>query len=349
MATLELPESLRAILNARKGDAAPKRMLSVVQNGNFTTVNINFSSLALIQECKRKAFYSLEMGLKPKEANPALLFGTGIHKALEVFYCANRKERQTSRPVCDDFQLHVISNPNAEIPENLHHGMCVRCSAVWAFAQVTYEALSALPDNDKRSLHNGMTIINSYCDSYQDDPYVVARDSLGPIIERDVQFELFSSDSVKINYFGTIDVILKNEITGKLIVCDHKTTSSLGSEFLNRIHPNFQYTGYVMAAQRGMELNVSDFLVNGILVAKTKRDFARQITHRTAEDFKEFTDSVCMAVTDYMTANNLRTWPMTSPNPCSNYGGCTFKSLCELPANLRENMIEARFDKGSYL
>lgn len=303
-----------------------KRMMSVEWELDPATglkkrpvVFINYSSLELLQTCKRKAMYVLRDELKSTEESPALSFGSGIHKGLEVWYTLPREQRKSS---C-----------NEDCTER-----CANCSAVAAFLRST-EASTA-PVGDKRHPLNGVRILRAYFAKFFDDPFEVMVGSDGlPLVEKSFEFTMVDEGHVKINYFGTIDAILRNTETGVTLVVDHKTTSSLGTEFYSRIKPNHQYTGYVMGAREVLGIDTELFLVNGLQVAKTKAECARQITTRTEEDFAELVSAVRFAVSDYLQCEAQDRWPQNAPNPCSMYGKCQFHDVCSAPAVLRPQIL----------
>lgn len=291
-----------------------KRMLSVHEENGQTIVHINYSSLEILQTCKRKAYYALNRQLVSNEENQATLFGSAIHKGLEVWYSQPRKSRNIELAIS---AFNEVSNP-----------------------------LRSLDLGDKRHPYNGEKILNTYFAKYADDPFEILSDSQGPLVERSFEFVLYEEPNLKVIYFGTIDAILRNVETNTILVCDHKTTSSLGSEFYNRIKPNHQYTGYIMGAKFALGIDTDLFLVNGLQVAKTKVDLARQVTQRTSEDFEELKGAVRWAVSDYLNAEKIGFWPQNSPNPCSMYGSCQYRSVCEVPTVIKENVLNALFNKG---
>lgn len=293
-------------------------------------VRINNSSLDLIQTCKRKAYFALERNLKSNEESTALSFGTAVHKGLETWYSESRTTRRDSTCKGDRH------DDSEHLPE------CITCRSISSFMS-SCGPCAHLDLGDKRHPYNGVRILQKYFEKYADDPFEILVDSHGPIVERRVEFTLIDEPNLKVIFFGTIDAILKNTETGVILVCDHKTTSTLGSDFYNRIKPNFQYTGYVMGARKCLNLDTNLFLVNGLQVAKTKADLARQVTQRDEEDFKELTVAVRYAVEDYLKCKETGVWPQTSPGPCTQWGGCQFRNVCEVPSSLRENVITSMF------
>jgi hypothetical protein len=337
------------LLNLSGGDAdsmkkpkPPKRMLetSTDPDSGKLTVSINSSSLDLLQTCLRKADYILNQKLISNEESAALAFGTSVHKALEHWYSLPQDQRLLPKGLEEKAELlsygHDLHTP-------AEHGAL---EAIRQFVLARYDVLKGVDENDKRSLLNGTRILKSYFRRYADDGLEVARDEHGPVIERQVEFVMSESPSLVIKYFGTIDVVLKNTHTGVNLITDHKTTSALGQEFYNRCKPNPQYTGYVWAAREALGIDSGLFMINGIQVAKTKHEFARQITSRDEEDFMELSQSVHEVVSRWLNAVKLDSFPMSSPNPCAAYGGCQFLKVCEVPSALKPSVISALWPKG---
>lgn len=288
-----------------------KRMMEYSHEGDRILVSINSSSLEIIQTCKRKALYYLAGKYRSEKPSEALTFGSAIHKGLESWYLNGRN---------DD-------------------------AGITAFVECA-KPLAALHEKDKRHPNNGIKILKNYFQVYKDDPYEILMDEQGkPYIERDFEFELLKTDNVTINLFGTIDCIFKHKDTGEIVIADHKTTSSLGQEFYNRLSPNNQYTTYIMAAQTVFGLNTDRFLVNGIQVAKTKWDLSRQFTTRSEQDITECRGAYYAAVREFLACTQSGFWPMSAPSPCSNWGGCMYREVCDLPANLRQDMLDKKFPK----
>ncbi len=305
-----------------------------------TEIRINHSSYSLISSCKRKAHYALNRGLVSRHESEATLFGRAIHGALEVYYTAPRSSRRAGTSECDD----SVANMEAGL-EPLPHGRCVRCAAQARFLEIA-EPLKALDSSEKRSRRNGTSILDAYFDNYSDDPFVVLSDELGPIAERRVEMVLAEESDSRVVYFGTMDCAMINEETKHVLLCDHKTTSSLGADFLGRISPNFQFAAYMAAFRREHpEYDTRTFMVNGLLVAKTKQSFARQFTEISDSLIAEWRES--MLDTSYDWWARLKSegpYTMNSPAPCGEWGGCQYKAICEVPGDLKESIISAQYN-----
>lgn len=317
-------------LGASAVAAAPKEMLSVRQDGSTTIVRVNFSSLDVIQTCKRKAYYLLDQKLTSNSEAPATLFGSAIHKGLEHWYLRPITERRPAQAKCD-----------GEIPGG--RCTCPRCDAIRAFL-LKADPLMALDMADKRHPANGIKILDNYFRKFIEDPFEVLRDDTGqPMVERTLEACLYERAGLRIILFGTIDAILLNVQHNIILITDHKTSSSLGTEFYKRIKPNHQYTSYVWLVQAVLGVKAQGFMVNGLQVAKTKAECARQVTYRDEMDFIEMREAYIWAVEDYLRCKRADVWPQSAPNPCSMYGGCAYHSICETAHQLRPQVIKSLY------
>jgi hypothetical protein len=327
----------------------PKKMITVSESEGKTKVEINSSSLSVIQECLRKAQYSLLEKWKSETESPATVFGSAVHKAMEIFYSAPAEERE----MIPLEELEIIA---ATRPERDWSKEPLLSHAVYEFAKRA-EILSVLPDTDKRSLVNGAWILHHYFKSYLNDPYVIYEDASGPFIEREMTFRIYEDDSLIIDYFGTVDAVKVHRDTGHTIGVDYKTTSSLmgyggSGNYFEKEKPNSQYTGYLLALREAYKLDLTDFCVDIIEVKarpKTARgsgpSFPRQITSRNEDDFEEFRETVVKSVRDYLAAIESKSWPIGPVSACNLWGGCTYKQVCASPKSLRENILTAKFKR----
>lgn len=322
-----------------------KEMLSVgVDASGRTKVRINSSSISIIQECPRKAQYSLREGWKAADESPATLFGRAIHKALEVYYMGEPEER-----VLPKFE-HVELMAFGHKPPPTNNDLIYR--AISAFVEVA-QPLAPLPETDKRSIQNGIWILYEYFKTYIDDPYVAYVDEAGPFIERTFSYTVHEDPTLVVEVFGTIDFAFRHLRTGEITLGDHKTSSFLrygDSSYFDREKPNHQYTLYMLGANRVFGIKTENFCVNVIEVkAKPKTaeakgvSFPRQITRRTEEDFEELQEVIMKAVRDYLYMSSTGVWPQGPVGSCTAYGACSFKQICAAPKSMRETILKGKF------
>lgn len=334
--SVELPREKKEMLSVRTDEATGK-----------TLVKINSSSISIIQECLRKAQYSLDLGWRAEAESPATLFGRAIHKALEVFYRGEPEERVL--PKFEFLERMAYGQPPPETNNDLIY------RSVGAF--LTEAApLAGLPEGDKRSLQNGVWILSEYFKKFIDDPYVAYVDERGPFVEREFTLRFHEDPTLIVDVFGTIDFAFRHITTGEILPGDHKTSSSLGfgdSSYYDRDKPNHQYTLYMMGVNKVFGIPAENFMVNVIEVKakpKTARgsppNFPRQLTRRTEEDFDEIREVVMKAVMDYLQARGTNSWPMGGVDACTKYGGCQFKQVCASPKSMRETVLKNKFTQG---
>lgn len=283
----------------------PKRLLEIIE-GKPVTVNINSSSLSLLQTCEQKADYVLNHGFESK-SSPAQQFGILMHRALAAWYSRPREARSLS-DLLSRWEL--------------------------ALSEAGY-----VPADDKRTAETGVKMLESYYAAFAKDPWEVAKDSLGPIVERDFQFELFRNSEIIVNWFGTVDMVVKHRDTGQYAVMDHKTSGSVGKEFCSRWEVNHQLTGYILGVSRALGIPTNKAVINGLQVAKTKQQSVRVETIRDKDDYAEFTDNVVTAVSRYISSVAAKRFQMADSMACSSYGGCRFLEICGARPALRPRII----------
>lgn len=303
-----------------------------------TRVEINFSSLSLINDCLRKAQYSLLQGYKSNVEADATLLGKGIHKALEHWYSLPSHLRQLTDAE-NDLANTLIASPLNAKSEPYETAL----DSINEFVK-TCQPLRWLGDTDKRSINNGIKILKAYFKHYQDDVLEILKDEYGkPYLERECEYVIHEDSEKVIVVFGTVDVIFRNVISGNILPGDHKTTAALGDQFYKRIKPNHQYTMYILLCREVLGLDVSDFLVNGIQVAKTKCEFARQVTNRGEEDFIELKMAILETVERILKAQETGNFPQSAPQSCTNYGACAYIDVCGAPSKLRDTILKSKY------
>lgn len=326
----------------------PKEMISVKTEGDRTKVRINSSSLDIIQSCLRKAQYSLHEGWIAQDEHPATVFGSGIHKALEVFYSVPPQERRA--PSLDALEFMSFGNMIKDEEKD------ATLRAFRAFVNSVSPSLGVLPESDKRSVQNGAWLLWHYFKSYVDDPYVCHVDAEGPFLERKFTVPVYSDQTLDIELFGTIDFAFRDVRTNQIILGDHKTTSALGwgsqGSYFDREKPNLQYSCYVYGAKEAYGLDSQNFMVNIIEVKlrpKTEKakgpSFPRQITSRTEDDLLEMKEALIYYVMKFLESTRTGQFPLGPVGACNSYGSCQYRTVCAAPKSIRPNILNAKFTR----
>ena len=321
-----------------------KEMISVSRVGNRIKIRINFSSMDTIQNCLRKAKHSLFDGWKPIDEAVATVFGSAFHKALEVLYKGSIEERKL--PTLEAMQMMAFGN----FVEGEKSDLLLRSTR--AFVEAA-QPLKDIPETDKHSIVNGCWILFRYFETYLTDPYVAYVDKDGPFVERTFSLVVHEDETIVVELFGTIDVVLRHVTTGELLPCDHKTVGFLnfgGSSFFDRERPNHQYCGYLLGAREVFGIETNKFMVNCVekkAKPKTKGaigvQFPRQVTERNEDDFADFREALVYTARQYLTATQTGVWPMGPIGACTAYGSCSYRGVCSVPRSMQKNLLSAKF------
>lgn len=336
----------------------PKRMLEIRPENGRIRVMINFSSLDIIQTCMKKAYLSLDQKLIANTEHPATVVGRAVHKALEFWYKAGPENKRKSDCKTDDAISELMARyttKNFNGINELCHGN-TQVGAINAMLDEARDLLgSPLLMDTARNLPNIVAILQAYFDQHtrRGDFFLAAGSrqliDLGfpePLAEKAFELKVASVGNYDIYLHGCIDLIAEHTETNELIVIDHKTTSSIGKDFRNRLKPNFQYTGYYWAARDFFGIPVKKFYVNAIQVAKTRQSFERHGTKIFDSDIDDLKEALVYNVLKYCSAKEVNMWPMSTPNACSMWGSCQYKEVCETPASLRKNIIAASYGRN---
>lgn len=327
-----------------------KKMITVttLPDGR-TLVEINSSSLDVIQSCLRKAKLSLLERWIPEDEAPSTIFGSAVHAFMEHFYLTRPEERKM--PKLETLEAMAVRVIDGETEDPILRSFRAFVTAA--------KPLHLLPDLDKRSIMNGAWILFHYLRVFIDDPYTALMVDGKPFLERKFEHIIHEDEQLVIKLFGTVDFAWVHTRSGEILFGDHKTTASLGfnsQSYYDREKPNLQYSAYVMGANKVFGFNVKDFMVNIIEVKKKPLtakgqppNFPRQITTRTDDDLQELTETLVYFVKQYLHAKESGIWPMGPVGACNSYGACTYRMVCSAPKAMRENILKSKFTRGDQL
>lgn len=287
-----------------------KRMFETAYNAvtGKTEVHINFSSLSVMQECQRKADFMFNKGLV-SEPSSAMQFGTMVHKAMQAWYLT---------PQCGRSPKIMANNWN------------------WV-----YDESGFVPTDDRKTKETGLAAMMKYAETFVDDDLEVINLNGGPAIEMTLEAKVATNAKVDYFLFGTLDLIVKSKSTGQVYVMDHKTTTSLGSQFFQQWKPNHQVSAYILLAQKhGLEC--SEALIQGIQVVKTKQEVCRVPSRRSEEELQDFVATLVYEADRFMESNKNKFYPGASDYTCGAYAGCQFLDLCTASVGVRNELIKAK-------
>jgi hypothetical protein len=126
-------------------------------------------------------------------------------------------------------------------------------------------------------------------------------------------------------YSGRADMVAT--YAGALSIYDDKTTSSLGASWANQWNLRSQFSGYAWAA-REYGIPVSQIVVRGISILKTKIDHAQVITVRTPHMIDTWHAQAIRDIRRAITCWEEGYWDVNLADGCSAFGGCLFQQPC---------------------
>jgi len=191
-----------------------------------------------------------------------------------------------------------------------------------------FQAIPKTISDEKRTREHAEVIFKGYIKKYPTEPWTTR--------SLEVEFALDMPNGAM--FTGRIDKIIEWEKS--VYVLDHKTASQLGLTFFRSFRPKFQIDGYCYAC-RELSGSCAGAVINGILVAKAKVDFARDISSRTVRELDSFPEQFTIWTDDMERGMLAKRFPMNTQQ-CNKYGECVYKELCVYG----EDGAELRFDVG---
>lgn len=164
----------------------------------------------------------------------------------------------------------------------------------------------------------------------EDDPVQPYVGKNGPMIEFSFASPL-SPDLLHpvtgepIIFAGRADMVAT--YAGAVSIYDDKTTSSLGNSWAAQWDRRAQFTGYTWAA-REAGIPVTQVVIRGIAILKTKIDHAQAITTRTDKHVAEWHKQIIRDIRRAIECYKEGYWDLNLSDGCSSFGGCQFKQPC---------------------
>lgn len=299
------------------------------------TLFIDNSSLEKFTTCPRSAEYYICAKRESAEERTALIFGKIAHKCLEVFYRNTEKPRDVVKA-----EMHAV-------------------------AAMEYAAWQP-PEDDFRNYGMMTNLIEDYSDAYplEEGENVFLPSGLPaielpfavPLGEVEVNAELLVRDGktgivakrqvgvVKVVWTGRIDRMYRSQ--GRLYLMDHKTTSMMGPSFFKEFELSSQVYGYVWAASKLLTESVYGFTVNAIAVRRPTKtgkslQFERAIVPLSQPLLTEWVDDTLQIISNFLDMGIVGRFPKHTKWCVGKYGECPYRSICSLPPEHRELMLNS--------
>lgn len=133
-------------------------------------------------------------------------------------------------------------------------------------------------------------------------------------------------------YTGRFDMV--GVYNGQLFPTDEKTTKQLGPSWNNNWLHRAQFTGYCWAA-REYNIPVAGAIVRGISILKTKYGHAESIQFRPDWQIERWLYQLSRDINRMVECWKTGYWGYDLDTACTNYGGCTYRNVCNQPDELK--------------
>ena len=280
----------------------------------------NFA-LGTYRSCPMKYHWRIERALvKAGYKVIAPEFGSGIHRALEVYYGGDK---------------------NNDPPTFKARTSEARMLAIAAFEH--YFGPYETDADDKHTVAKGVWLVERYFEHYPNDPMEVIDTEVGAAME------IGGGGGTAILYTARIDLIAEWQSPKGVYGFDHKTTTGPMDKLVAK--PNNQFTGYIATLMELYE-GVLGFMVNIIGVYKgekyvkgpkkglDKEVFMRVPTSRTPAEIKEWKADIIQTVQGIESCMEKGRWPHY--DNCNSFNSlCPYIDLCNCPSkDVQERLIE---------
>lgn len=141
-------------------------------------------------------------------------------------------------------------------------------------------------------------------------------------------------------YAGRTDMLC--EFAGGLYGLDDKTTSQLGASWSRQWELRSQFTGYAWAA-RELGIPLAGMLVRGVSILKTKYDHAQAIVNQPSWKIDRWVAHRDLVITQMLEAYRTGKWDHALGEVCNEYGGCTFKPVCNIPPEHEIQWLDSNY------
>lgn len=301
-------------------------------------------SLGALKKCARFYQYSIIEGWQGRGFSLHLQYGILYHRAMEVYAHTillfpdhEQALRITLRDLAEHCQVEKTNPQTGEITQEW-----------WDPNEYLNEKQAK--DNSK-TLPNLFRTVVWYLDEYKDDPCktVILADGK-PATELSFRYELgFNSllTGEAIFHSGHMDRLV--EFGDAYYVMDWKTSKNTINQassygYFAQFSPNNQMTGYTLAGRVTLGKPAAGVIINAAQIAKGFSRFERKFVMRTDDQLAEWAHDVEWWIRQAETYVEADYWPQNDTS-CSDYGGCTFRDICNKDPAVREVFLQSDFER----
>ena len=288
---------------------------------------VNSSSLGPFKQCPRRYYYEIVRGLRTRERQIDLEFGTLFHTFTEHYDRLRLGGEPHSHALESTIELALRATWNSE----LHRPMVF--------------------DHSQKNRMGLIRTLVWYLDRYgENDLELLILPDGSPALELSFAFDSgYASQETgePIQFIGKLDKLVR--LNDKIYILDRKTTrSGLGTRYFERYSPDNQFSLYSLAGRIICSLEVQGLIADAVQVGMDFSRFERALVPRPLEILEEWlfeATSWWLPFMDRCASEGY--WPQNDKS-CGLYGGCPFREVCSMRPGARETWLERSFVvKGS--
>lgn len=284
------------------------------------------TSLSWIEKCPRYYQYSMIESWEPKHKSPHLLFGGHYASALERYH-----KLRAQGMSYDDATVEVVHQAMIDTWEHRLDDLgnsIPKTGAPW------------LSTHDTKTRENLIRSIVWYLEQFKDDNLQTMVLSNGKAaVELSFSFEIDNGLMLS----GHLDRVVK--YGDDPYITDNKTTgSTLSPYYFDQYSPDTQMSLYTFAGRSVLSHPIKGVIIDAAQIAVGFTRFDRGFTFRTESQLEEWYEGILHTIDTAQRYTKEHFFPM-NPASCGNYGGCTFRHVCNKSPELRKNFLNADFKK----
>lgn len=269
------------------------------------------TSLSLLDECPRKYYYRMVLGLAPAGLALDIAFGQAYHTALETF---------DKTPGTREARIHAA----------------LRAGLLRFHADGGYASTSTA----KNPITLARTIV-WYYETFIEDTFTTIEVDGKPAVELTFKFHLSTIAGHDIFMSGHLDR-LASSASGDFVL-DRKTTKSSFSDYYwSQFANDIQMTMYTVAGRVCFATPVVGVIVDAARIGVTFSEYMRHSAYRHSASLDEFLADMQELIASAVKYAEAETWPMRRTS-CSKYGGCPYLKVCSRPASVRPLYLASDF------
>jgi hypothetical protein len=113
----------------------------------------------------------------------------------------------------------------------------------------------------------------------------------------------------------------------RMVILDEKTTSALGTYWMQSWDMRGQFCGYTWACQQ-LGYSVDHVIVGGVAIQKTQHQFLRVPVQYPNFLIERWYNELLYTLHEMNQCYEAQVWNYNFGDACTSYGGCSFKELC---------------------